>query len=234
MIVTSIVDQECAVHQLSAPQSTEPALEPVTLVRRALVASATELSGALQTAQPTDRRRLKALDRWFMGLAAQIRRHHELVDTLVVPSLAARGALDERSLDTLADDHAWIDHLLGDLGDALGVMSFGLGSESWWLGKASDLAAALEHVLKGQLAREDRLLTPLVRRWFDADEQDVLRAETVRSVATGPTRFSLAWLSAHIDDDERESLAPWIPVTARLRWGSRRGAYERSAVAALG
>ena len=88
------------------------------------------------TVQPTDRRRQKALDRWFAGFAAQIRSHHELVDTLVVPSLAARGALDERSLDTLADDHAWIDELLCDLGDALGVLSFGLGAESWWLGKA--------------------------------------------------------------------------------------------------
>ena len=114
------------------------------------------------------------------------------------------------------------------------MLSFGLGSESWWLGKASDLAAALEHVLKGQLAREDRLLTPLVRRWFDADEQDVLRAETVRAVATGPTRFSLAWLSAHIDDDERESLTPVDPDHRRLRWRSRRSAYERSRRRRLG
>ncbi len=221
-------------HQLTAQPSTRAAVEPVTLVRRALVASATELSSALQTVQPTDRRRHKALDRWFGGLAAQIRRHHELMDTLVVPTLAARGALDERSLDTIADDHSWIDNLLGDLGDALGVLSFGLGSESWWLGKASDLAVALEHVLKGQLLREEKMLTPLASRWLHADEQDVLRGETVRAVATGPTRFSLAWLSAHIDDDERESLAPWIPMSARLRWGSRRSAYERSAVAALG
>jgi Hemerythrin HHE cation binding domain len=222
------------VHQPTAKQRIEPAYEPVTLVRKALAASAGELSAALEHADPTDRRRHKALDRWFMGLATQIRRHHELVDTLVVPSLAARGALDDRALDTLADDHSWIDDLLGDIGDALGVLSFGLGSEAWWLGKACDLAAALEHVLKGQLAREDRLLTPLVRRWFAADEQDVVRSETVRAVATGPTQFSLAWLSVHIDDDERESLTPWVPLTSRLRWRTRRGSHARTAVVALG
>ena len=221
-------------HQPTAKQRIEPACEPVTLVRRALAASAGELSAALEHADPTDRRRHKALDRWFTGLAAQIRRHHELVDTLVVPSLAARGALDDRALDTLADDHSWIDDLLGDLGDALGVLSFGLGSELWWMGKAADLAGALEHVLKGQLAREDRLLTPLVYRWFAAEELEVVRSETVRAVATGPGQFSLAWLSAHIDDDERESLTPWIPITSRLRWRARRTAYARNAVVALG
>lgn len=221
-------------HQPTAKQRTEPVCEPVTLVRRALVASTAELSASLQSVDPSDRRRHKALDRWFAGLAAQVRRHHELIDTLVVPSLAARGALDERALDTLADDHTWVDDLLGDLGDALGVLSFGLGSESWWLGKASDLAAALEHVLKGQLEREDRLLTPLVHRWFGPDEQDVVRSETLRAVANGPMRFSLSWLSAHIDDDERESLSPWIPITSRLRWRSRRTGPARSAVVALG
>ena len=220
--------------QMTAQQSTETTAEPVSLVRRALAASASELSTALQQVTATDRRRQKALDRWFMGFAAQVRSHHELVDTIVVPSLAARGALDERALETLADDHSFIDDLLGDLGDALGVLSFGLGSEAWWLGKASDLAVALEHILAGQLSREDRLLTPLVRRWFSADEQDVVRSETTRAVANGPVRFSLAWLSSHLDDGERQALDQWIPITSRLGWRSRRSAYQRAAVAALG
>jgi hypothetical protein len=220
------------VHQPTAKQRNEPASEPVTLVRRALTASAGELSAALEDVDPTDRRRHKALDRWFAGLATQIRRHHELVDTLVVPSLAARGALDDRALDTLADDHSWIDDLLGDIGDALGVLSIGLGSESWWLAKASDLAAALEHVLKGQLAREERLLTPLVRRCFAPDEVDVLRTETIRAIVSGPAQFSLAWFGMHLDDHEHESLAPWIPLTSRLRWRRRSTHQHRSPVAA--
>ena len=115
------------------------------------------------TSTVTDRRRQRALDRWFGGLARQVRSYHELVDAMIVPALAGRGALDQRSLDTLAADHAWIDQLLGDLGDALGVLSFGLGTEAWWLAKATDLAAALDHVLRGQLAREQRLFGPLVR-----------------------------------------------------------------------
>ena len=182
----------------------------------------TELVEALDALEPADRRRQRALDRWFAGFAEQLRRHHELIDTMVVPALAARGALDQRSLDTLAADHAWIDQLLSDLGDALGILSFGLGAEAWWIGKASTSPCALHHVLAGQLSREERLLTPLVERWFDADERDVLQRETMRAVATGPVRFSLAWLYTHVDDAERAAVAGFVPTASRLAWRSRR------------
>ncbi len=216
------------------PATAPATVDPISLVRRALVASTTELATALDAVGPSDRRRQKALDRWFGGLAAQIRSHHELLDTLVVPTLTARGALADSDLDTLAADHSWIDEVLSDLGDALGVLSFGLGNESWWLGKASDLAAALRHVLAGQLAREERLLTPLVARWFSADEQEVVRREAMRAVTSGPVRFSLAWLFAHITHDEQAAVAPYAPATSRIVWRTQRGAYERSTVAAIG
>ena len=138
------------------PNHDELTIDPATLVRRAILASARELDAALATVAVSDRRRQKALDRWFSGFAAQVRSHHDLIDTLVVPTLGARGALDDRSLDVLADDHSYVDELLSDLGDALGVLSFGLGSERFWIGKASDLAGALAHVLAGQLDREER------------------------------------------------------------------------------
>jgi len=209
-------------------------IDPTTLVRRAILASATELATALSSVTATDRRRQKALDRWFAGFASQVRRHHDLLDGVVVPTLAARGALDEQALDRLADDHSWIDELLSDLGDALGVLSFGLGAEAFWLGKASDLAHALRHVLQGQLAREDALLTPAVATYLDESERDVLHDETVRAVATGPVRFSLAWLYAHVSEDERVSIDVHVSAAGRLVGRTGRGANERSAAPALG
>jgi len=212
----------------------ELAIDPATLVRRALLASARELDAALVAVAASDRRRQKALDRWFSSFAAQVRNHHELIDTLVVPTLGARGALDDRSLDIIADDHSYVDELLSDLGDALGVLSFGLGAERFWIGKASDLAGALAHVLAGQLEREERLLSPLVARYLSAEERTVVAAETLRAVATGPVRFSLAWLYAHVTDEERAAIAPHVPASSRLVWCTRRNAYERTTVAALG
>lgn len=186
-----------------------PSTDPATLVRRALLASASEFDTALANLAPSDRRRHRALDRWFGGFAAQLRRHHELLDAVVVPTLSARGALSSNHLDSLADNHSWIDELLSDLGDALGVLSFGLGAEAWWIGKASDLAASLHHVLRHQLPREEALLTPLVASHLTDDEREVVHAETLRAVATGPVRFSLAWLHAHITPEEREALASY-------------------------
>jgi hypothetical protein len=218
-----------------APASTDTAtIDPATLVRRALLGSAVELETALATVSTSDRRRQKALDRWFAGFAAQIRNHHELLDTLVVPTLAARGTLDDRTLDTIADDHSYIDELLSDLGDALGVLSFGLGAEAFWLGKASDLAAVLAHVLRGQLAREERMLSTGMDSCFDPEEREVVAAETLRAVANGPVRFSLSWLFAHVSAEERAAITPLVPASSRLVWRTRRGAYERASVAALG
>jgi hypothetical protein len=224
-----------AMNQNPTSATTTPTTpQPATLVRRAIVASARELDAAMRSIATDDRRRQKALDRWFAGFAAQVRNHHELIDTMVVPTLASRGALDERALDSIADGHSYIDELLSDLGDALGVVSFGLGSEAWWLGKASDLAAALAHVLANQLEREDRMLTALVATHLDDDERTVVAEETLRAVATGPVRFSLAWLYAHVTDEERAAITPLVPASSRLAWRTRRHAYTRSSVAALG
>jgi hypothetical protein len=222
------------VNMTSAPSDQSTEIDPATLVRRAILASATELAAALATVGPSERRRQKALDRWFGGFASQIRSHHELLDAVVVPTLSARGALDDQALDMLADDHTWIDELLSDLGDALGVLSFGLGADAFWLGKASDLAATLRHVLQIQLAREEALLTPAVAAHLDADEREVVFDETIRAVATGPVRFSLAWLYAHITDEERAVIDPHTSTTGRLLGRGSRGAYERAAVVALG
>jgi len=211
----------------TATTSRTTTTDVTSLVRRALLASASELVDGLATLEPADRRRQRALDGWFAGFADQLRRHHELLDSIVVPALAGRGALDQRSLDTLAADHAWIDQLLSDLGDALGVLSFGLGAGAWWIGKASDLAVALQHVLAGQLSREERLLRPLVDRWLDDRERDVLQHEAMRAVATGTAQCSLAWLSIHLDDAERAAIAGYVPVTGRLSWRSRRAAVTR-------
>ncbi len=214
----------------TAPTATTDSLDAAALVRRALLTSADVLVDAV--AEPAGAsRRHKDLDRWFAGFADQLRRHHELLDSMVMPALAARGALDQRSLDTIAGDHAWIDQLLSDLGDALGILSFGLGAEAWWTGKASDLAAVLHHVLRGQLSREERLLTPLIARWFAPAERAVVQRETMRAVAAGPAPFSLGWLFTHLDDAERAAVTDYLPATSRLSWRARRKVSGRAAVA---
>ena len=209
-------------------------IEVASLVRRALVASADELVDALaRSSRPTGAGNGPSTA-GSPASPTSCAATTSCSTSMVVPALAARGALDQRSLDTLAADHAWIDQLLSDLGDALGILSFGLGAEAWWIGKASDLAVALHHVLAGPAEPGGAPAHAAVARWFDAAERDVLQREAMRAVATGPVRFSLAWLYTHLDDAERAAVAGFVPAASRLSWRSRRTSYTRSAVVALG
>ena len=96
---------------------------------------------------------------------------------MVIPALAAPDALDQRSLDTIAADHAWIDQILSDLGDALGVLAFGLGGRTGGSARPPTSPGRRRHVLSDQLACEQRLLGPLVDRWFAPDEREIVRHE---------------------------------------------------------
>ena len=70
----------------TAPTATTDRLDAVALVRRALLTSVDVLVDAVAE-PPGAIRRHKDLDRWFAGFADQLRRHHELLDSMVMPAL---------------------------------------------------------------------------------------------------------------------------------------------------
>ena len=78
------------------------------------------------------------------------------------------------------------------------------------------------------------MLTALVARCFSVEERTAVAGETLRAVATGPVRFSLSWLYAHVTEEERVAIAADVPAGSRLVWRTRRNTYDRSSVAALG
>jgi len=203
------------------------------LVRRALVASSAKLRETTAGLEPDDRRRHQALDRWFAGFAAEVRAHHDVMETLVLPKLAARGALDERTLDTIAADHGWVDHVLSEFGDAIGILAFGLGAGADWIMKASSLAEQLELLLAGQLSRESRLVTPLVSTTLSTVELATLDREVLRGVAVHRAPFALTWLCEHLADGERAELMARISSPCRLLWRSRRRSHRRSTTTAF-
>ena len=157
------------------------------------------------------------------------------MDTLVVPTLAARGALDDRSLDVIADDHSYVDELLSDLGDALGVLSFGLGVGAL-LDRQGQRPRRRPGPRPGRAARARGAAADAARRPVPRAPRSgsSVATETLRAVATGPVRFSLAWLYAHVTEEERMAISPHVPAASRLVWRTRRNAYDRSSVAALG
>jgi hypothetical protein len=113
-----------------------------------LASTARGLVAALVALEPAERRHVRTLDRWYGRWAADVREHQELVQVYVLPRLAADGSLDERLLDELAAHHVWIDELVGELGDAIGILAFNLGDADRWRGRAISLAECLADQLR--------------------------------------------------------------------------------------
>jgi hypothetical protein len=216
-----------------APRLSPPAPDLADLVRRALLETTERLCAATHAVSPDDRRRHQALDRWFAGFAAEVRGHFELIEAAVLPTLTRAAAIDERTLDNVASDHAWADHMLGELGDALGVLSFGLGEPSRWVERAAAAADELHRVLRGLLDHEARVLAPLVDVHLGPEARRELDRELLRDVTVNRAPFSLAWLCELLDEDEQAFLLGSAPGTSRLVYRSRRRAYRRSAAAAF-
>jgi hypothetical protein len=133
------------------------------LVACHLASTARGLAAALAALDPAGRRRVRALDRWYARWAAQVREHLELLQVYALPVLAERGVLHGDLLDAIASDHAWIDELVGDLGDAIGIVAFGLGEPERWLGRAAALADHLAAVLAADADRQAALIVSLAQ-----------------------------------------------------------------------
>lgn len=202
------------------------------LVRTAILRSSDRLRRTLSAPQPLDRS-YGPLDRWFAGFAAEVRGHLDLVESGLLPRLAARHAIDGRGLEALAADHAWIDHLLSELGDAIGVLGFELGDPAQWLGRAQALADELDLVLAGVISREVRTLIPLAHAHLtDAERHDVEKQRR-RDLVVHRVPFALAWLCDTLGDAVEADVLAAVPGPARLVYRTRRRAYARNASAAL-
>jgi hypothetical protein len=204
------------------------------LVGRALTRSVDRVRDALDHAVDGDRRRLHALDRWFAGVAAEVRAHFEHTEVHVLPVLAERAVIDERTLETFAGDHAWADHLVGELGDALGVLAHGLGESDVWITRAIEITDELALVLGGIVAREWRLLLPQVEQTMTTLELERLHRARRRDVTTHRAPFTVAWLrDCSGRSDGVDALERSIPGPLRLVHRSRRRAYRKAARAAF-
>lgn len=191
-------------------------------VRRAILISSRRLAERAGEADAVD---LGALDRWFAGFAAEVRSHVELVETDLLPRLVARGVLDDRDLDGIAADHAWLDQLLSEVGDGLGVLAFNLGEPGYWTERVRSLCAELDLVVVGVLGRERRRLDPLVDRALTPDERREHADACRRSLAAAA--FGVAWLHETLGDVPGLVL----PGPLSLYHRTRRRAYRRAAAA---
>ena len=108
-----------------------PPMTPVTpprrrAVGRALAKGAAELAAGLPRLDVADRRGQRALDRWFASWSEQLRGlPRRRVDRARARACRRSGRPRRHWQQTIAADLAAIDHLVGALGDALGIVGDG-------------------------------------------------------------------------------------------------------------
>ena len=167
------------------------------------------------------------------GSPAEVRGHFELIEAAVLPGWPAPVRSTSRTMDAFAADHTWADHLLGELGDALGVLSFGLGDPEHWVERPAAIADELHVVLGGVLAREAAACAPLVDEPPRAGSPPRARPRAaarrhgqpgalLAGLAVRPARRRGAGLRARRRVRRQPARVP-----------SRRRAYRRSAAAAF-
>jgi hypothetical protein len=187
------------------------------LVGRALAKGAAELAAGLPRLDVADRRGQRALDRWFASWAEQLRAYLDAVSTVLVPAAAERGVLDDRWQQTIAADLVAIDHLVGALGDALGIIAMDLGDRSVWLDRATAFAERLALLVRSQVSQHRRI-SAMSRAELSAGERTAVVRGVVRLLGTWRARHTVPSLLAHLDPAERQAVLAAAPATTSWWW----------------
>jgi hypothetical protein len=191
-------------------------------VGRALANGAAELAATLPHLARADRRAERALDRWFTTWADQLRSYLDVVSSVLVPAATGRGVLDERWLDTIADDLALIDELVSHLGDAIGIVAMDLGDRDVWLERAATLAKQLALLVQSEVALHQRLAGS-TRDDLTPDELRAVTDGTVRALGTWQARRIVPSLLRQLPPDERDAVLAAAPATTSWWWRVGRG-----------
>ncbi len=192
------------------------------LVGRALAMDAVELAANLPLLDPADPRGQRALDRWFRSWSEQLRTYLDAVSSILVPVATGRGVVDEQWCETIAEDLAAIDELVGNLGDAIGIVAMELGDRDLWLGRASVLADQLASFVRHQVSEHQRIAV-LTRAHLSAEERRAMTETTVRWLGTWQARRTVPSLLGRLESDERDAVLAVAPVTTSWWWRVGRG-----------
>ena len=187
------------------------------LVGRALADGAAEFAAGLPRLDVADRRGQRALDRWFASWAEQLRAYLDAVSTVLVPVAADRGVLDARWQQTIAADLAAIDHLVGALGDALGIVAMDLGDRAAWLDRATSFAERLALLVRSQVSQHRRI-SAVSRADLSAGERKAVDRGVVRLLGTWRARHTVPSLLAHLQPAERQAVLAAAPATTSWWW----------------
>lgn len=206
-----------------------PATRPADLTRYRGAHAAMRRSNELLAdglVERPDRRRARALARWFTGYAGELRAHHEVEDDAIFPALAERVTAYEPHHSTIAADHRRVDELLVQIAEGLDRLASDTGDEH---DHASARAGAIElrDLLDAHLDLEDLDVLPLIERHFTYEEYAVLDEEALRRLSLRQLRFTIPWFMAMLPADEAAAARAEAPLAMRVLWRLHHRGYDR-------
>jgi Hemerythrin HHE cation binding domain len=212
-----------------------PDLTSYRLVHRAIRQSTARLSAALGELAEADRsRRGRALARWYGGFEGELHLHHTLEDHVYFPALFRHVPTLRGYLERIDDEHRRLGELIDDTGAAIRRIADPNAPFAEVIAPAVARAAELEALMDGHLDFEDAEILPLFTRHMDAAEYDAVEAQALADPNFAQLRFTVPWMMANANDEERRHLLDGAPLMMKVLWIATRRRHDRLTTAALG
>ena len=207
-----------------------PDLTTYHAVHVALRAATHAMANAVATVDPTDRRRTKAIARYWKGYAGEVLIHHTVEDEVVFPELVERVPVAADHIARIDVDHHHLDELMAGITAEVAAVAAG-GDPT----RGAELLRELAEHMDTHLDFEDADLLPLIERHFTGEEYDALEQRAMKLVGVGrQAAFSIPFVAVWATDEVRAHMLASAPAAFRLLWRATRGSHARLMARAFG
>jgi hypothetical protein len=192
-----------------------PDLKSYRDLHRALLVSANNIVDALSTCPPDDRRRWRALERWFTGYRGELQHHHHVEDHIFFPALGRKVPSYGEYSATIDDDHAMLDRLIERSADAIRALADQSGVPSERRDIAVGASVELRDHLATHLAFEDDDILPMFERHLSVAEYAELERQALLGVSLRQAWFTVPWYMSTVEP--QTAVATWEDAPAAMK-----------------
>lgn len=200
-----------------------PDLTSYRAVHHAIRLGARRLAAAAGTISPGDARRVRALQRYWTGYAAEVLVHHTLEDDVFFPALVERTPAMQEYSDRVSTDHHLLDELMAEVTDA--VTTF---AEPGAADRAAAALDRLSRLMDDHLDLEDVDILPLFVRHFTGEEYRELEEHAIAAIGIGrQAAFTVPFVLRSMSAEARVTTLATAPLPMRVLYRLTRRAHER-------
>ena len=204
---------------------TTPDLTSYHAVHAAIRGGARRFADAVETAPTADRRRQRAIVRYWKGFEGELHAHHTIEDDYFFPALAVRVSGAEQMLRRTDADHARLTELMEHCTAGAAALAAGAPDAFELL---AGPARELSQLMDAHLAFEDAEMLPLFAQHFTTDEYVALETQAFESIGAGPqAAFPVPFVLSQLDGATRAQMLATAPRPFRVIYKLFRGRYAR-------